>query len=113
MEKILEMLQAILEEQKEQKAFREEMREFQGEMYEFRDQMSEFRKEANERFEEVNKRFEEANERFGTLEKLAIQNGEKLDNNRDHVNKKINFIEHKQLQLEQRIFELESRYERQ
>lgn len=72
MEKVLEMLKAIQDEQKE------------------------FRMEMNERLE--------------TIEKYAIHNGEKLDNNRDHVSKKLGFIEHKNLELEQRIYELESRF---
>ncbi|WP_391207725.1 hypothetical protein [Psychrobacillus sp. L4] len=52
----------------------------------------------------------EMNERLETIEKYAIKNGEKLDNNRDHTSKKMSFIEHKNLELEQRIFELESRF---
>lgn len=52
----------------------------------------------------------EMNERLETIERYAIHNGEKLDNNRDHVSKKMSFIEHKNLELEQRIYELESRF---
>ncbi len=77
----------------------------------------EAKKEMNGKFNEVKKEInefrQEANERFESLEKLVIQNGEKLDNNREHVSRKINFIEHKSIELEQRIFELESRCTRQ
>ena len=52
----------------------------------------------------------EMNQRLETIEKYAIRNGEKLDNNRDHTSKKMSFIEHKNLELEQRIYELESRF---
>jgi len=67
------------------KSIQGEQREFQNEMYEFRNEM---------------------HERFEIIEKYTIHNGEKLDNNRDHINKKTNFIEHKNLELEQRIYEL-------
>lgn len=75
MEKILELLKAM------------------------QDQQSEFRMEMNERLD--------------TIEKYSIQHGVKLDNNREHVSKKMSFIEHKNLELEQRIYELESRFGRQ
>ncbi|MED4351121.1 hypothetical protein P9265_02105 [Schinkia azotoformans] len=52
----------------------------------------------------------EMNRRLEVIEKYAIHNGEKLDNNREHVGRKISFIEHKNLELEQRIYELESRF---
>ena len=53
----------------------------------------------------------ETGKRFDTLEKLVIQNGEKLDNHRDYSGKKMTFMEHKSYELEQRIFELENRYD--
>lgn len=94
MEEILDILKVI---QSEQRVMRDEQREF--------------RTEVTTRFEAMENRFEtfetETTNRFETLEKHVIRNGEKLDNNRDYASKKISFIEHKHLELEQRVYELE------
>lgn len=66
------------------------------EQKEFRMDMNEYRVEMNERFE--------------TIEQYAIRNGEKLDNNRYYTSKKMSYIESKNIELEQRKFELESRF---
>ncbi len=103
-----EVFKILKEKKKELQATREDqqaMREGQRTMQEeleghksFQEEMREFRQETKER--------------FTNLEKLVIQNGEKLDNNRQHVSKKIPYFEHKNVELEQRIFELETRYGR-
>lgn len=49
-------------------------------------------------------------ERLETIEKHAIHNGEKLDNHREYAGKKTSFIEYKNLELEQRIYEPENRF---
>ncbi len=72
------------------------LKSIQKEQNEFRTEMNEFRTEVVERLE--------------TIEKYAIYNGEKLDNHREYAGKKTSFIEHKNLELEQRIYELENRF---
>ncbi|MFK4997504.1 hypothetical protein ACI2OX_08085 [Bacillus sp. N9] len=115
MEKILHLLNTMQEEQRqfgkdlqiELSNFRKEIRVELSDFHkEIRVELSDFRKEINDRFEKADKRLE-------AIEKYAIQNGEKLDNNRDYTSRKITFIEHKNIELEQRIFELENQYGRQ
>ncbi|GEN84594.1 hypothetical protein SLU01_29060 [Sporosarcina luteola] len=93
MEKVLEMLQAMQVEQKD------------------------FRNEMNQRLDAMDgsirimdNRIGAIDDRLENIEKLVIQNGEKLDNNRDYVGKKTNFLEHRNIEPEQRIYELENRY---
>ena len=87
--KVDEILNVLKLIQKEQREFRTEVNEFQTEVNEFRTEVI---------------------ERLETIEKYAIHNGEKLDNHREYTGKKTNFIEHKNLELEQRIYELENRF---
>lgn len=97
-----DIIESILAEYKIRRALEkmekilEMLQAMQIEQKEFRMEMNEFRLDMNERLE--------------SLEKYAIQNGEKLENNWAYTSKKMNFIEHKNLELEQRIYELESRY---
>lgn len=117
--------------QEEQRAFRSELSSMREEQTEFRSELSSIRVELtsfrqeqtafneeqkifNEKqlsFNEAQKSFnKEALGRFDTLEKLVLQNGDKLDSHRDYVYKKIDFIQYKNQELEQRIYELENHY---
>ena|SRR5699024_8158500 len=122
MEKVLVMLQDM---QKEQQEFRSEMTRFKEDTLKFQEDMTGFKEDTLKfqgdmtGFKEVALKFhgemsefrKEVKERFLNLEKLIIQNTEKLDNHRDHVSRKTKFIEYKHLELEQKVYELENRFE--
>lgn len=59
--------------------------------------------------QEVKSELVEVKEHLKAITHYAIQNSEKLDNQREHVNDKFSFHDHKSRELEERIFKIEQR----